>query len=79
MVIRRDVGRRIGKIGDGIKEGTCEEHWAMYGSVGSLYRTPEINIIQSVNQNLSNKNLLLFTPLGFYISTSNTVAINYRW
>ena len=29
----------------GIKEPTCcDEHWVMYGSVESLYCTPETNI-----------------------------------
>ena len=27
-----------------IKEDTCDEHWVMYGTVQSLYCTPETNI-----------------------------------
>ena len=33
----------------GIKEGTCDEHWVMYGHVESLNCMPEINITQYVN------------------------------
>ena len=28
----------------GVKESTCDEHWELYGSVESLYCTPETNI-----------------------------------
>ena len=31
----------MGGIDDGDKEGTCDEHWVLYGSVESLYCTPE--------------------------------------
>jgi len=40
----------------GIKECTCDEHQVMYGSVESLYYTPETNITLYVNWNL-NKNV----------------------
>ena len=33
----------------GIKEGTCVEHWVLYGSVESLYCTPETNVTLHVN------------------------------
>ena len=33
----------------GIKEGTCDEHWVMYGSDASLNSTPEINSTLYVN------------------------------
>ena len=39
-----------------IKEGTCDEHWVLHVSVGSLNCTPEINITLYVNRHL-NKNL----------------------
>ena len=32
-----------------IKEGTCDEHWVLYGSVESLYCTPGTNITLYVN------------------------------
>ena len=40
----------VGKIGEGHQECTClDEHWVMYGTVGSLYYTPESNITLYVN------------------------------
>ena len=33
----------------GIKEDTCDEYWALYGSDESLNSTPEINIKLYVN------------------------------
>lgn len=43
--------------GDGDQECTyCDEHWALYGSVESLFFTPETNITLHANRNL-NKNL----------------------
>ena len=33
----------------GIKKGTCDEHRVLYGSVQSLYRTPEARITLYVN------------------------------
>ena len=40
--------------GMGIKEGTYDEHWVMYGSDESLNSTPEINIdCMLTNQNLN--------------------------
>ena len=39
----------------GIKEYTRVEHQVMYGSVGSLYCTPETNITLYVNWNLNLK------------------------
>ena len=40
----------MGEVGDeGIKECTCDKHWVMYGSVESLYYTPETNITLYVN------------------------------
>lgn len=43
--------------GMGIKEGTCDEHRVMCGSVEQLYCTPEINITLCLNS-LEFKNLL---------------------
>ena len=44
------MGEWMGEIGDGIKECTCQdEHQVMYGSVGSLYCTPETNETLYVN------------------------------
>ena len=60
MVIRRDVGRRIGKIGDGIKEGSCDEHWLMYGIFEILYCILETNITLYVNCTGILKKSLLF-------------------
>ena len=33
----------------GIKEGTCEEYWVIYGKVESLYCKPETNITLYIN------------------------------
>lgn len=33
----------------GSKEGTSDEHWVMYGNIGSLYYIPENNIILYAN------------------------------
>ena len=33
----------------GIKKGTCDEHWVLYGSDESLDSTPEPNITLYVN------------------------------
>ena len=33
----------------GIKEGTCDEHPALYGRIKTLYCTPEIDITLYVN------------------------------
>ena len=46
MIIRGEVGGRGGWIKQliGMKEGTCDEHWVLYGSVESLYWTPETNL-----------------------------------
>ena len=45
MVTRGEVGGGMGEIG----EGDHDEHWVMYGSVESLYCTPETNITLYVN------------------------------
>ena len=50
MVPRGEVGRGMGELGTGIKEGTCpDEHQVMYRSVESPYCIPGINITLSVN------------------------------
>ena len=33
----------------GIKEGTCDEYWVLYGSAESLNSMPETNIALYVN------------------------------
>ena len=38
-----------GGWGVGTKEGTCDEHWVLYGSDESLYFTPETSIALYVN------------------------------
>ena len=38
-----------GRMGEVIKECTGDEHQALYGSVESLYCTPETNITLCVN------------------------------
>ena len=37
----------------GIKEGTCDVHWVLYVSVGSLNSTPETIIVYYVKWDLS--------------------------
>ena len=37
MVTRWEVWGEWGEQGIGIQEGTCDEHWVMYGSAESLY------------------------------------------
>ena len=39
----------MGERGDGIKEGTCDEHWVMYRGVESLDCTPETNLTLHVS------------------------------
>lgn len=38
-----------------MKEGTCDEHWVMYGSAESLNSTPETIITPYVNKLELNK------------------------
>ena len=44
LVITRGEDGGMGKQVMRIKVGTCDEHWVLYGSVESLYCTPETNI-----------------------------------
>ena len=46
MVNRGEIGKELVKQVMGIKEDTCcDEHWVIYGTVKSLYCTPETNVI----------------------------------
>lgn len=55
----------MGEIGDGVSEGTCrDEPWMTYGSVESLYCTPDTNIPLHANQlelkqKLKNKSFVI--------------------
>lgn len=44
----RVAGGRWVKWGEGVKDGTCDEHWALYVSDGSLNSSTETNITLSV-------------------------------
>lgn len=44
-----EVGEEWVKWVLGIKEGTCDGHWVMYGIVESLYSTTETNTTLYVN------------------------------
>ena len=60
----------------GIKEGTCDEHWVLYGSVESLYRTLQTIITLYVNWNLNknlNKSPVLIIPHFKYKSQEKNV------
>ena len=51
--LRVDRGRWVGgwaKWVMGIKEGTCVEHWVLYGSDESLNSTPETSITVYVSE-----------------------------
>ena len=43
MVTRGEVCEAMQQV-MGIKEGPCDEHWALYGSVASLYCTPGTSV-----------------------------------
>ena len=54
MVTREEVGGRIGKTHDwNLGVHLNDEHWVLYGSVESVYSTPETNITLYVNWNLT--------------------------
>ena len=44
----------------GVKEGTCDEHWVLYGNDESLNSTPETSITPHgsyLNKNSKEKNI----------------------
>ena len=49
VTIRGEVGRGMGKMGEGNEDIYHNEHRVMYRIVESLYCTPEINITLYVN------------------------------
>ena len=49
MVTRGEVGGAWVKQVMQIKEDTCDEHWVLYGIIGSLYCTPETNTTLYIN------------------------------
>ena len=49
MVTKGEGGGGMGKEVIGIKECICDGHWVLYGSVESIYCSPETNITLYVN------------------------------